>query len=266
MLVYRRSRAIEEWRTKAALESLESRLFLSATPDSIIHHTFRKASVAASPAVTGSGLTAEYYKDAYFSTPVVVRTEKQINFNYKSGRPDLDLPAGVFTASWTGAIVPSTSGTYTFYTNSNSGTRVIINGTTVLDNFTNTSNSVAQGNIALTAGQSYTIAVQYVSPEKGAAKLQLIWSTDGIAKQVVPKSVLFPDTTVALPAEPLLGTYYLGGDFQTQIMTRGFEDSIRLAKRQPRPGHPLFHAILCPLDRPNHRARFGGVPIPIHHR
>ena len=207
--------------TPSVFEKLESRtLFSGLTAASIVPHPPREPKIAALSTVTGSGLTGEYFIGNNFQTPVVVRTDSRINFDYKSGRPDLDLPKGVFTTRWTGTIVPATTATYTFYTDANSGTRVIVNGTTVIDNFTSQTSSVSQGTIALTGGQSYSIEVDYVSLAKGPAKMQLLWSTDAIKKQLVPKSALFPDSSVALPATALLGTYYLGGDFQTQVMTR----------------------------------------------
>jgi len=78
----------------------------------------------------------------------------------------------------------------------------------------------AAGTIALTAGQKYDIKVEYASRGRGGARMQLLWSAPGMNKQLVPTSALFPDSTVALPTGALTGSYYLGGDFNTPIMTR----------------------------------------------
>jgi fibronectin type 3 domain-containing protein len=213
-------------------EPLESRTLFSIIPASAVAAVDGGADVGAvssSPvALTGTGITGEYFV-GNFQTAKVVRTDSKINFNWTSGHPDQDIPVGVFSARWTGQIEAPVTGTYTFYTKSDSATQVTVNGVVLLDNITNLIPgtkypAIESGTISLTAGQKYAISVEYVSRGKGSPKMQLSWSAPGIKKAVVPTAALFPDTTVALPPAPLTATYYRGIRFNDAVMTRNDTD------------------------------------------
>ena len=172
----------------------------------------------------GSGLTGEYYI-GNFATPVVVRSDATIKFNWTSGRPDVVIPRGLFSARWSGQIQAPTTGSYTFYTNSDSATKVIVNGVVLLDKVSNYAQGVRypalqSGTITLTAGQQYAVQVEYVSRGVGSPRVQFLWSGPGIKKAVVPASMLFPDTTVALPPASLTATYFRTKDFTDPVLTR----------------------------------------------
>jgi fibronectin type 3 domain-containing protein len=209
-----------ETTASTGIESLESRLLFSETAAAIVTHIPHGHPVVASAPASplGTGLTGEYFIGSDFQTPVLVRTDPTINYRWKLGRPDQDIPKGVFGARWTGQIDPAATDTYTFFTDSDSGTRVIINGTTLIDTIT-TPGSATSGSIALTGGVQSSIEVDYVSNGTKSSEMKLLWSSSTLTQQVVPRSVLFP-ATVALPAAPLTGYYYLGASFNRLVMTR----------------------------------------------
>jgi beta-glucosidase len=61
------------------------------------------------------GLKAEYFANADFSgTPVLTRTDKQIDFDWNGASPSAGVPAKAFSVRWTGKIVPPAAGDYTF--------------------------------------------------------------------------------------------------------------------------------------------------------
>ena len=186
----------------SALEALEDRRLFAATPT--------------------AGITGEYFSGADFSTPIIVKTDPKIALSVAGGGPDRDFRVGVFGAFWSGTITAPTTGTYTFYTKSDSGTRLSINGITLIDDLVARTASTQQGTIALTAGQAVPIAMNYVSRGTGQAVAKLLWSDGTTAPRVVPTSAFAPDATPpTLPTtEPLTGTYYLGTQFETQIMSR----------------------------------------------
>src|SRR5947207_3004988 len=74
-----------------------------------------------------------------------------------------------------------------------------------------------KGTIALRAGKSYNIKLEYYDQQYGAV-MKLLWSSASTAKQVIPQSQLFSSTPVASPAPPpapvvgagngLLATYF----------------------------------------------------------
>ncbi|WP_415841156.1 PA14 domain-containing protein, partial [Paenibacillus typhae] len=86
------------------------------------------------PAV--NGLKGEYFKNMTLSgTPVLVRNDAQINYSWRQAAPDPVLPVDGFSIRWTGQIKPAYSETYQFFTNSDDGIRVWVNGTAVIDSW-----------------------------------------------------------------------------------------------------------------------------------
>ncbi len=61
------------------------------------------------------GLKAEYFANADFSgSPVLTRTDQQIDFDWNGASPSAGVPAKAFSVRWTGKIVPPAAGEYTF--------------------------------------------------------------------------------------------------------------------------------------------------------
>ncbi len=229
-----------------SFETLESRRLFSITPAGAVAAAAVTPVISATPSTSlgGTGITGQYFAGSS-ATPVTVRTDNVINFNYANGRPDADIPKGGFTAKWTGQIAAPTTDTYTFYTNANSHTRVTIDGVVVINTFASTlfdgsRPSVTSGTFAMTAGQKYSIEVDYTSQTKGPAIVQLLWSATGIKQQIVPKTSLFTDPTVALPTGALTGYYYGNAGFSDLLMTRA-DPAIRFDFGTGSPGTAIPH-------------------------
>ncbi len=201
-------------------ELLETRRLLSAVAADAVAPLVTGAT-AVDATVKGTGVTGEYFIGDNFQSGAVVRTDATINFNWPSGRPDGAIPKGSFSARWTGIVQAPTTGAYTFYTTADSGTQVIVNGTTVIDNLTARTASTQQGTVSLTAGQPVSIQVEYISKGSSGARMKLLWSALGVRQQVVPKSALFPANNVTLPGDQaLVGSYYTGFNFKKELLTR----------------------------------------------
>ena len=83
------------------------------------------------------------------------------------------------------------SGTYRFTTVSDDGIRLWVNGVQVINNWTDHSSTTNTSNaITLTAGQRYTITLEYYE-RTGSATARLQWTYPGQAIQVIPQSRLF---------------------------------------------------------------------------
>ena len=136
-----------------------------------------------------SGLSAEYYSGMAFETLVLTRTDPVVDFNWRSGSPDPLLPSNRFSVRWTGYVVPQYSQTYTFYTASDDGIRLWVNGQQLVNNWTAHSLTENSGQIALTAGQSYRIVLEYYE-NSGSAAAMLRWSSASQSKQIVPATQL----------------------------------------------------------------------------
>jgi chitodextrinase len=136
-----------------------------------------------------AGLTATYFSGTTLTTTAVVRLDDTLNFSWGTGSPDSRVPVDNFSARWTGEIKPTTSASYTFYTDVAGGVRLWVNGVELVSNWTLHNLATNTGKIALTAGTSYAIKVEYqVGTQSATAKLS--WSTSSAAKAIVPQSVL----------------------------------------------------------------------------
>ncbi|HEX7665288.1 MAG TPA: PA14 domain-containing protein, partial [Polyangiaceae bacterium] len=161
-----------------------------------------KLSVAYTPpsapaAGNGTGLEGDYYAGTAFQKLVTTRTDKTIDFTW-SGSPASGVPADGFSVRWTGQVLPLYSQTYTFYAQSDDGVRVWVNGTKIIDNWTDHGSTENTGTIALTAGKKVDVKVEYYE-NTGNAVAELSWSSPSQTKQIVPTSQLFPPATTTPP-------------------------------------------------------------------
>ena len=158
--------------------------------------------VSAAPAVgTGTGLSAKYYYTKDLTGNCISRIDSNISFNWGNGSPDRTIAGDTFSAQWTGKVQPLYSEDYTFYTTSDDGVRLWVNGVLLIDNWTGHSAIENKGTITLIAGQKYDIKLQYYE-STGAAQISLSWSSKNQSKQIIPKTQLYPDATVLAGSSP----------------------------------------------------------------
>jgi hypothetical protein len=140
---------------------------------------------------TGTGLSATYFNNADFSGASITRTDPTVDFNWGSGAPDASIAADTFSARWTGQVEAQFTGTYTFYTVSDDGVRLWVNGQQIINNWTDHSPTENSGTISLTAGQRYDIRMEFYE-NGGGATARLLWSSASVPKAVVPSTRLYP--------------------------------------------------------------------------
>lgn len=150
----------------------------------------------------GTGLIGQYYNlvhtENFNGTPVLERTDAQINFNWGDGSPDPVVRVDQFCVRWTGFVQPRTSGTYTFYVNSNDGIRLYVNNQLLLDRWNNQATVEATANIVLEAGNQYAIRLDYFDSFSDAVA-ELRWSGPDVLKQLIPANALFTTVSGPLP-------------------------------------------------------------------
>ena len=139
------------------------------------------------------GLTGEYFNNMDFTGTKVTRTDSTLDFAWGNFSP-VGIDANTFSARWTGQVKPKYSETYTFYTTSDDGVRLWVNGQRVIDNWTNHSPTVNSGQITLTAGQLYDIRMEYFE-NTGGAVAKLEWSSASEPRWLVPQNRLYPAVT-----------------------------------------------------------------------
>jgi len=139
----------------------------------------------------GTGLTGDYYDNMDFTAFALTRTDATVNFDWGSGSPDPAIGADTFSVSWTGDVQPLYSETYTFYTTSDDGVRLWVNGQLIINNWTDHASTVDSNTITLTAGVKYDIEMNYYENTGGAiAKLE--WSSASQPREIIPQTQLYP--------------------------------------------------------------------------
>jgi hypothetical protein len=179
-----------------------------------------------------NGLTYEYYHGTWasggylpdFNTLTPVKTGTIDKFDLSPRTQDTN-----FAFRYTGKIQADTGGTYTFYTNSDDGSKLYINGTAVVNNDGPHGMVEKSGTASLGAGL-HDIQVTFCQGGGGFG-LIVRWEGPGIAKQEIAGSALYHVipiwevplvagyNLVALPARP--GTAYTAESLAVEINARG---------------------------------------------
>ncbi len=115
------------------------------------------------------GLKAEYFANPELSgTPVLVRTDPTIDFQWGSGSPDSAVPNDNFSVRWSGTYGPvKSSGVYLFSVMQDDGVRVFLDGEKVYDQWGG--NCIRNTfEVTLEAGRVYDLVVEYQELQHGA--------------------------------------------------------------------------------------------------
>jgi hypothetical protein len=167
-------------RGQLRVERLEERTLLSTTP--VIG--------------SGNGLVGTYFHNENLTAPQVTRVDPTINFNWGwQTAPAAGMPNVQWSVRWTGQVQAEYSQTYTFSTVSDDGIKLIVNGQTLINDWTDHAPRTDSGSINLVAGQKYAIEVDYYQ-DLGGATAQLFWSSPSTAREIVPQSQLYASNVV----------------------------------------------------------------------
>jgi hypothetical protein len=177
------------------------------------------SNVAAVTTVTGpvgTGAQATYFdapsasgdaKNPIPGTPWPVTTiDPVINFNWGNNLPPPGAGPGfgpdTYMVRWTARVKPDITGDYTFATDTDDGTRVIVNGVKVIDLLDRTGGLLGAPRnfgtpVTLQAGQQYDIVFDMIQGAGGAGA-RLYWAHADFPAEIVPQAVMTPvppDTT-----------------------------------------------------------------------
>ncbi|WP_343673841.1 PA14 domain-containing protein [Chitinophaga sp.] len=142
---------------------------------------------------TASGLLGEYYTDKKFGVKLFERTDSVINMLNKTYFQSVATKTELnnnFSVRWTGRIKAPVSGTYTFYTKSDDGIRVYMDGVSVKENWNIHDVRPDTFKVNLVAGEFYTIRIDYYQ-EGGNTVATLEWEYPGQTRVIVPKKYLY---------------------------------------------------------------------------
>ena len=147
-----------------------------------------------------NGLLGVYFSRADLTLPVAARVDGTVDFDWVVGSPHPALGGDGWSARWTGQLVPPVSGLYTFFTRSDDGVRLWVNGQQLVNNWTLHAVTENSGTVQLQAGVPVDVRLEFFE-NSAQAVCKLWWSAPGISKQPVPSAVLRP----AMMVSPLGG-------------------------------------------------------------
>ncbi|MFO7871396.1 MAG: PA14 domain-containing protein [Kiritimatiellia bacterium] len=125
------------------------------------------------------GLRGSYYKGKNFDELILERLDTRIDLSkdrFPQGRSDVSM-------RWTGFVVIPKAGKYTFYSASDDGQKVWVNGKMLVDDWNHHGVTEKQGTIELEPGV-YPYKVEFFQGGGGAA-VKESWSGPGIEKQLL---------------------------------------------------------------------------------
>jgi murein DD-endopeptidase MepM/ murein hydrolase activator NlpD/lipopolysaccharide export system protein LptA len=170
--------------------------------------------------VSGSGLTGEYFDNQNLTNWMFSRIDPNVNFDWGNGSPDGSIGADTFSVRWRGKVLPQYSETYTFYTVSDDGVRLWVNGQLLIDNWTDHGTTENSGTINLTAGSLYDIQMEFYE-NGGGAIAKLLWASPSQGKETVPQARLYPlSSSPSGNGTGLKGEYYDNQDFTNFKLAR----------------------------------------------
>lgn len=136
------------------------------------------------------GLFVTYYDNIDFTGTTVKRIDPQIVFDWAGGSPDAAIAPEEFSARWAGQVEAQFTETYTFYTTTDDGVRLWVDGQLVIDQWVNQPATEWSGTIALEAGHRYPIQMEFYDAMWDAVA-ELRWSSPSMVKQLIPQSQLY---------------------------------------------------------------------------
>ncbi len=139
----------------------------------------------------GVGLQASYYQTNNFTGWAWKRLDGAVNFDW-AGSPGGPVPADAFSVSWDGEIEGYFSEAHTFEVETTAGVRLIVGGTTVIDQLGYSgAATLFSGAATLTRGGKTSI--QLLAVDKNATtRIILRWSSANVGYGLVPQSMLHP--------------------------------------------------------------------------
>ena len=157
----------------------------------------------------GTGLKGLYYDNVDLTSLKATRLDAGVSFDWGSSSPAATVGAGTYSVRWTGQVLAPESGTYRFSTRTSDGVRLWVNGVLVIDDWndhpTKLWNDSAE--VVLTAGEKYSLKMEYYSKTNPATARLYWYMPSRPACTIIPQELLYPVSGVLLTA-PANGARY----------------------------------------------------------
>ena len=124
-------------------------------------------------------LRAEYFANRTLQgTPVIARTDAQIQNNWNGSSPDPKVPRTNFSARWTGTLTAPVTGKYALTLTADDGCRLFLDGKPLIDRWQEGAANPLTVSVDLVAGQPHALRVEYFQAG-GDAVARLDWTLPG---------------------------------------------------------------------------------------
>jgi hypothetical protein len=174
----------------------------------------------------GLGFLAYYFAGPLPQGPAYVRLDETIDFDWIAGDPAPSVSRERFNVTWAGEVEAPVSGPYQLFVLADAAVRLYVSNQLVLQAgaprpFAESASPVLHWE----AGQRYPVRLTYANSGP-TTQIKLLWTGPGIAKTVVPRSVVHPAPpgpghgAEIAGTQGLLGTYYSGPAWAGTTFTR----------------------------------------------
>ena len=163
----------------------------------------------ACPGPSTGVFTGCYYSNTTLSgSPVLVRTDNQINFDWGNSSPDKSLPPLNFSVRWQGNFALN-QGTYTFTVIASDGIRLYLDGFSIMDFWRDRSPTLYTASQIVTQG-SHLIEVDYYE-RTGGAVAQVSWESTAPVTQAPVISHFTAAPSISAPSQPVTLSWSVSG-------------------------------------------------------
>jgi len=137
-----------------------------------------------------NGVSWKLFKGPFKKVPDIRKVKAvKVGTSFNISFDSFDVPSKNFAISFTGYIDIVKDGVYTLYISSNDGSKLYVNNKLLVDNDGEHGATERSANIKLTKGK-HAVKVDYFQ-SGGGKMLQVYYKGPGIARRVIPGSVLY---------------------------------------------------------------------------
>ncbi|HEX3133381.1 MAG TPA: Ig-like domain-containing protein, partial [Planctomycetota bacterium] len=153
------------------------------------------------------GLLGTYYDNQDLTGTSLTRLDPVVDFTWGDGAPIAGIDRETFSVRWQGTVrtlptaAPGATEVYSFFTTSDDGVRLWINGVLVIDNWTNHGATVDTGTITLLGDHEYAVVMEFYDAVIDATA-RLEWSSPSVSRAIIPSQRLTPPSSTPPPPQP----------------------------------------------------------------
>lgn len=141
---------------------------------------------------SSTGLEGEYFANRTLSSsPVLVRTDAGIDFDWGHSSPAASLPGDNFSIRWTGSITVNSDNNVNLGIASDDGCRLWIDGNLIVDEWVDQQQIPHWSNAVFESGQTYSIKIEYYEAYDNAG-CRLLFKPADKSKLVKDKELWVP--------------------------------------------------------------------------